>query len=130
MEELFASIRFDGQEPIYLQLVHFVKACIAAGRLQDGDELLSRRALAALLGINPMTVQKAYRIMEEEGFLATSANSGSVVAISEIVAGQIKADLCRSQVVIFIQAMQAMQMDFKSVIDLISEHWEEQEKER
>jgi DNA-binding transcriptional regulator YhcF (GntR family) len=129
MKSLFAGIQFNDQDPIYLQLVVFFKTQIAAGLLRNGDEVPSRRALAALSGINPMTVQKAYRLMEEEGFLATSANSGSIISLDDAKAARIKASLCREQVAAFIRTMQAMQMDFKSVIDLISTYWDQQEED-
>ncbi|MDW7656253.1 MAG: GntR family transcriptional regulator [Bacillota bacterium] len=126
MKSLFTGIQFNDQDPIYLQLVVFFKTKIAAGLLLNGDEVPSRRAFAALLGINPMTVQKAYRLMEDEGFLATSANSGSFITLDDVKAAQIKSELCKGQVDAFIRTMQAMQMDFKSVIDLISTFWDQQ----
>ena len=51
--------------PIYQQIIRYVKQGIAAGTIRDGEELPSRRVLSALLAVNPNTVQKAYRMMEE-----------------------------------------------------------------
>ena len=64
--------RFVPEEglPIYLQIIRHVKRGIAAGTVQGGDELPSRRMLSAQLGVNPNTVQKAYRLLEEEGLIA------------------------------------------------------------
>ena len=53
--------------PIYLQMIRHVKQGLAAGTVQNGDELPSRRILSAMLAVNPNTVQKAYRQLEEEG---------------------------------------------------------------
>ena len=47
--------------PIYRQILRYIQRGAAAGRIQDGDELPSRRVLSALLGVNPNTVQKASR---------------------------------------------------------------------
>ena len=55
--------------PIYSQIIRFIKAGIVAGTIADGDEFPSRRALSALLGVNPNTIQKACRLLEEEGLL-------------------------------------------------------------
>ena len=55
--------------PIYQQIIRYVKQGIAAGTIRDGEELPSRRVLSALLAVNPNTVQKAYRMMEEEGLV-------------------------------------------------------------
>ena len=55
--------------PIYLQIILWLKRGIASGQIRDGDELPSRRVLSARLGVNPNTVQKAYRLLEEEAHL-------------------------------------------------------------
>ncbi|MBQ3125939.1 MAG: GntR family transcriptional regulator, partial [Clostridia bacterium] len=54
----------DGS-PIYWQIILYLKRGAVAGSVQDGDELPSRRVLSARLGVNPNTVQKAYRMLEE-----------------------------------------------------------------
>ena len=55
--------------PIYLQIVSYLQREAAAGRIRDGDELPSRRVLSARLAVNPNTVQKAYRLLEETGLM-------------------------------------------------------------
>ena len=55
--------------PVYRQLVDQVRFQIASGRLQPGDKLPSTRALSLRLGVNPMTISKAYAILEGEGLL-------------------------------------------------------------
>ena len=52
--------------PIYLQIVQHIQREIVAGTIKNGDEVPSRRVLSALLGVNPNTIQKAYRILEDE----------------------------------------------------------------
>ena len=59
----FESFIMEDGMPIYLQIILFVKRGIIAGVIVDGDELPSRRVLSALLGVNPNTVQKAYRML-------------------------------------------------------------------
>jgi GntR family transcriptional regulator len=53
--------------PVYRQLMDQIKFLIASGLLGSGDELPSTRALSAELGINPMTISKAYGYLEMEG---------------------------------------------------------------
>ncbi|HET7922123.1 MAG TPA: GntR family transcriptional regulator [Gammaproteobacteria bacterium] len=53
--------------PAYRQLMEQVKFQVATGNLKPGDELPSTRALAEQLGINPMTISKAYSLLEHEG---------------------------------------------------------------
>jgi GntR family transcriptional regulator len=55
--------------PAYRQLVAQIRLQVAGGRLQAGDEIPSTRALSAELGLNPMTISRAYALLEEEGIL-------------------------------------------------------------
>ena len=53
--------------PVYRQIIDQIRFQVASGVLQPGDELPSTRALSAELAVNPMTVSKAYSILEREG---------------------------------------------------------------
>ncbi len=66
--------------PIYQQIVEQVRRHVASGLLKAGDELPSVRALAAEHAINPMTVSKAYSLLEGEGLLERRRGLGMVVA--------------------------------------------------
>ena len=55
--------------PVYRQLMDQIKFHIASGLLNPGDELPSTRALSAQLGVNPMTISKAYSYLEREEVL-------------------------------------------------------------
>lgn len=55
--------------PIYRQLVDQIKRLIAGGQLREGDNLPSVRDLAQTHAINPMTISKAYSLLENEGIL-------------------------------------------------------------
>jgi len=66
--------------PLYLQLVRQLKHQIATGRLAPGDELPSVRVLAQQLVINPNTVVRAYRQLDEAGLIYTRRGSGTYVA--------------------------------------------------
>ena len=65
----FSGFRAEDGSPIYVQLVRYVKRGVVSGAIGDGDELPSRRVVSALLGVNPNTVQKAYRALEDEGLI-------------------------------------------------------------
>lgn len=66
--------------PIYRQLVDQVVALVAGGRLEPGDLVPSVRQVAAALGINPMTVSKAWSRLEADGVLVRDRGRGMVVA--------------------------------------------------
>lgn len=61
----FETLRLEEDRPIYLQIIRHIQRGIVSGAIQDGDELPSRRVLSARLGVNPNTIQKAYRMLEE-----------------------------------------------------------------
>ncbi|MEO6276697.1 GntR family transcriptional regulator [Roseateles sp.] len=66
--------------PIYRQVVEQVQRLVAGGQLRPGDELPSVRAVAERHAINPMTVSKAYSLLEAEGLLERRRGVGMVVA--------------------------------------------------
>ncbi|MBD3219948.1 GntR family transcriptional regulator [bacterium] len=66
--------------PIFRQLMEQAKLAVAGGRLSPGDPLPSVRSLALSLGVNPMTVSKAYNLLEREGVLARRPGLPLVVA--------------------------------------------------
>ena len=93
-----ALISFDGfsltdGSPIYSQIIRFIKTGIVAGTIADGDEFPSRRALSALLGVNPNTIQKACRLLEEEGLLQSRMGAKSVIAVTTAQAEAIRVEL-------------------------------------
>jgi GntR family transcriptional regulator len=74
------SLQPGSTEPIYRQLVDQVRRRIAAGQLQAGDELPSVRELAQRLAVNPMTISKAFGLLEAEGLLSRRRGLAMVVA--------------------------------------------------
>jgi GntR family transcriptional regulator len=76
------SIATGSSEPIYRQLVEQVRRMAAAGQLKPGDGMPSVREIAQALALNPMTVSKAYGLLEMDGVLARRRGLGMVVADS------------------------------------------------
>ena len=69
--------------PVYQQIVDQVKHDVALGRLVRDDKLPTVRKLAAQLVINPNTIAKAYRQMEQEGIITTKPGAGAFIALLE-----------------------------------------------
>ena len=65
--------------PVYRQLVDQIRFHVASGLLKSGEEMPSTRALSAKLGVNPMTVSKAFVLLEEEGVLERRPGRSHVV---------------------------------------------------
>ena len=72
--------------PIYVQIVDGICSQIRAQILRSGEQLPSVRELAAQLAINPNTIQRAYRELEAEGWIATVPGKGCFVCEKETVA--------------------------------------------
>ena len=65
--------------PIYAQIMDGLRQQILSGVLKPGDKLPSVRELAATLAINPNTIQRSYRQLEVEGWIATAPGKGCFV---------------------------------------------------
>lgn len=76
---LILNIDLSGEVPIYQQIRDRTVEAIAAGELAEGSPLPSTRQLAADLGINFHTVNKAYDLLRQEGLLVLNRKSGAVV---------------------------------------------------
>jgi GntR family transcriptional regulator len=74
------SVAPGSSEPIYRQLMAQVQRCVAGGQLKAGDELPSVRELAQALAVNPMTVSKAFSLLEVQGLLERRRGLAMVVA--------------------------------------------------
>ncbi len=66
--------------PIYQQIIDQIKRDIALGRLKAGEKLPTVRQLAAQLVLNPNTISKAYRQLEQDGIIVTRPGAGAFVA--------------------------------------------------
>ena len=73
------QLNYRDARPIYAQIAERFRAQITAGVLQHGDRLPSVRELACQLAINPNTIQRAYRELEMEGWIASVPGKGSFV---------------------------------------------------
>ncbi|MCH4886677.1 GntR family transcriptional regulator [Acidaminobacter sp. JC074] len=79
---MLLAIDMNSETPIYTQLCRQIIKAIATKELQEGDELPSVRSLAADIGVNLHTVNKAYNILKADGFLVVNRRKGVVVSPS------------------------------------------------
>ena len=111
--------------PIYHQIVKYVKIRILRKDAASGDELPSRRILSATLGVNPNTIQKAYRIMEEEGFIVSYLGSKSILQYDDSLMESIRDELLQSEMSAFISEVKKMGFDMDRTCNLIQKFWEQ-----
>ena len=78
---MFIEIDFNSDQAIYMQLRDQIIMGIAASRFQEGDMLPSVRQLADNIGINMHTVNKAYTVLKQEGYVKVDRSRGVMVAV-------------------------------------------------
>ena len=80
---MFIEIDFNSDEAIYTQLCNQIIMGIARETLHEGDSLPSVRALANSIGVNMHTVNKAYTVLKDQGYLTVDRRRGAVVYIDK-----------------------------------------------
>lgn len=78
---MIIKIDFNSEEALYLQLRNQIILGIATSQFREGDSLPSVRQLADTIGINMHTVNKAYTILKQEGYVKVDRRRGAVIAI-------------------------------------------------
>lgn len=93
---MIIQIDFNSDEAIYVQLCNQIIHGIATAQFREGEQLPSVRTLADTIGVNMHTVNKAYSILQREGFVKIDRRRGAIIAreIDKLRAlGEAKADL-------------------------------------
>ena len=78
---MIIEIDFNSDEALYLQLCNQIIMGIATSQFREGDSLPSVRQLADTIGINMHTVNKAYTVLKQEGYVKVDRRRGAVIAI-------------------------------------------------
>ena len=78
---MIVEIDFNSVEALYIQLINQIIIGIATDQIREGDTLPSVRQLADNIGINMHTVNKAYSVLKQEGFLRVDRRRGAVIAL-------------------------------------------------
>lgn len=78
---MMIEIDFNSDDAIYLQLCNQIIIGIATSQFREGEQLPSVRTLAETIGINMHTVNKAYSILQQEGFVKIDRRKGAVIAV-------------------------------------------------
>lgn len=124
----FEGLRLEEGMPIYLQIIRYLERGIAAGTVRDGDELPSRRVLSARLGVNPNTIQKAFRALEEAGVITSRAGAKSEVSLTPERAAAIRRRLLEEDAAALVGALKQMGLDREQAAALVLQLWDRQEE--
>ena len=121
---MIISIDFNSDEAIYVQLCNQIIMQIATEEIKEGDNLPSVRELADTIGINMHTVNKAYAILRQEGYLALDRRRGAVISLNP---DRYKAmmELKKTFKVLIAQAIckDISKDEIHELIDIIYEEW-------
>jgi len=79
---LILKIDFDSEIPIYIQIKNQVVEGIARGELEEGEELPSVRGLADDIGVNMHTVNKAYSLLKDDGYIKIDRRRGAFISLN------------------------------------------------
>ena len=111
--------------PIYRQLLEQVRRLVASGRLAPGDELPSVRELAVEHSVNPMTISKAYALLEAEGVLERNRGKPMTVAAQPRSQAALRERLRRldREAEQLVLAAKQLELTKSDVLDLIDKKW-------
>ena len=118
-------VQTEGQ-PIYLQIMRYIKQGLAAGTIADGDELPSRRMLSAYLTVNPNTIQTAYRLLEEEGLVQSHAGAKSCSCATEARCAALRPEMTESELHAMVRSMKRMGLSAAEAAALVEKLYEEE----
>lgn len=77
------KILFDSETPIYVQLKNEIIKAIARGEVEEGEALPSIRDLSVDIGVNLHTINKAYNLLKDEGYLSIDRRKGAMVNVNK-----------------------------------------------
>jgi GntR family transcriptional regulator len=120
----FEQFVLEDSGPIYIQIIRYMKQGIAAGTIGDQEEIPSRRALSALLGVNPNTIQKAYHMLEEEGVISSRSGAKSYTCVDDGVRERIRLELLAGDTQMWVKAMKGLAVSKEEAFALAEEIWE------
>ncbi|WP_238655144.1 GntR family transcriptional regulator [Paenibacillus piscarius] len=122
-------IEFDNNQPIYLQIMNYIKGEIVTGKLKPGDKIPSVRELAAELQINPNTVQRTFQELERETIVETRRGMGRYVTGSEETIMTIKREMAREVLERFIRGMEELGFQGEDIVAAVAENLQRREQE-
>ncbi|MFJ5622057.1 GntR family transcriptional regulator [Peribacillus loiseleuriae] len=117
---------FNNRDPVYLQVVRYFKEQIANGNLMVGQEIPSRRELAATMKINPNTAQKAYKEMEEQGLITTERNFPSKITKNENILQSVREELISAAVDSFVQSIRPINVPIDELLRIVQEKYSQE----
>lgn len=121
------QLDFGDRRPLYEQICDKLKELIISGALAENEKIPSVRELALSLAINPNTIQKAYKELENEGYIYSQKAKGNFVSPKTETADGTKSDELIKTIVPTIRELRFLGIDKESLNELINEIYEEEQ---
>lgn len=112
-------LNLDQHSPIYRQIIDEFKRSIARGDLRPGDRIPSQRELAAMVKVNPNTVQRAYREMEQEGVTETLRGQGTFISTEPGLLAAIRREMAGRALAGFVREMHALGFGCEEMTEMV-----------
>ena len=113
--------KFDGNAPIYTQLVDQMKLGIVSGEWIPGQRIPAVRELAVDAGVNPNTMQRALQELERQGLMFSQRTSGRFVTEDRDMIENAKRTLANRHISAFIRQMQALGYTRQEIVAMLEE---------
>ncbi|RVU55694.1 GntR family transcriptional regulator [Anaerosphaera multitolerans] len=120
-------MEFNGNAPIYIQVMDLLKAKISAGELNLGDKLPSVRDLSKELKVNPNTIQRAYQELERESLVFTQRGLGTFITEDSELIKSFKTKEINDLIKTFIEDVIKLGYDIEDVLEILKTYLNEEE---
>ena len=115
---MIIKLNINSETPVYLQLRNEIIKGIALGEVNPGEKLPTVRDMAKQVGLNPMTVNKSYQILKEEGIVKTEGRNGVTVR-EDIVANELFLSKLNNDVELMVTESLVRGFSVEKIIELI-----------
>jgi len=114
-------MEFSNSKPIYLQIIENIKKQLIRGELNIGDKIISQREYAQKMKVNPNTVQRAYREMENMNLVETLRGQGTFICKRPEMLDQIKEEMAENIMRNFLLEMKSIGFSDEKTISLVKQ---------
>jgi len=113
------KLNLQSSTPVYLQLRNEIIKGIASKEINPGEKLPTVRDMAKQVGLNPMTVNKTYQILKEEGIVRTEGRNGVTVR-EDIVANELFLSKLNNEVELIVTESIVRGFSIEKIIEMIN----------
>ncbi|WP_312470417.1 GntR family transcriptional regulator [Neobacillus sp.] len=117
-------MEFNQREPIYSQIINDIKIKFINGTYHLGQEIPSRRELAKRLGVNPNTIQRAYKEMEDMNLIVTVRGQGSFMTSDQEMLESLRENVLFDAVSQSIEMLRSFGKEDNEILDIIKKYLE------